>query len=165
MLKKIFYFRLNRSEGTNRTEKWNAIYKQNKEFRENLVTVFAPEDPPDCTQIVKLVREIYAEKSVAIHHFDTRSKVDVNRNYAKNYYKVLQAICLTVPCDIFPPEYDEMPEVLTEIAKVYPEFEKHEWLRFCEKEMIPNILKAVVQMNLEVLQDWCYERVCKYNNK
>ncbi|CAK5090010.1 unnamed protein product [Meloidogyne enterolobii] len=53
---------------------------------------------------------------------------------------------------------DDVSIVLTEISKVDPNFNKHNWLRFCEKEMIPNILEAVIQMNVDVLNDWCYER-------
>lgn len=52
-----------------------------------------------------------------------------------------------------------MSEVLTEIAKVDPSFDKAEWLRFCEKEVIPNVLEAFIRGDLEVLQDWCHERV------
>ncbi|KAL7074126.1 hypothetical protein ACQ4LE_006690 [Meloidogyne hapla] len=56
---------------------------------------------------------------------------------------------------------DDVSKVLTEISKVDPNFNKHDWLRFCEKEMIPNILEAVIQMNVNVLNDWCYERAFK----
>lgn len=53
---------------------------------------------------------------------------------------------------------DDVSQVLTEITRIDPSFNKHDWLRFCEKEIIPNILEAALQMNFEVLQDWCYER-------
>jgi import inner membrane translocase subunit TIM44 len=46
---------------------------------------------------------------------------------------------------------------LTEIAKVDPTFDKHDWLRFCEKEIIPNILEAFIRADLGVLKDWCHE--------
>ncbi|KJH42747.1 Tim44-like domain protein [Dictyocaulus viviparus] len=49
-------------------------------------------------------------------------------------------------------------EVLTEIAKVDPSFDKGEWLRFCEKKVIPNVLEAFIRGDLEVLNDWCLER-------
>uniref|UniRef100_A0A0N5AMM6 Tim44 domain-containing protein n=1 Tax=Syphacia muris TaxID=451379 RepID=A0A0N5AMM6_9BILA len=58
---------------------------------------------------------------------------------------------------VFSPK-NEVAEVLTEIAKVDPSFEKTEWLRFCEREIIPNILEAFIREDLEVLQDWCHER-------
>lgn len=51
----------------------------------------------------------------------------------------------------------EVSEVLTEIAKVDPSFEKHEWLRFCEKEVIPNILEAFIRGDLAILKDWTHE--------
>ncbi|KAK0422205.1 hypothetical protein QR680_007430 [Steinernema hermaphroditum] len=53
---------------------------------------------------------------------------------------------------------NEVSEVLTEIHKVDPSFDKIEWLRFCEKEVIPNILEAFIRGEMEVLEDWCYER-------
>uniref|UniRef100_A0A914X647 Mitochondrial import inner membrane translocase subunit TIM44 n=1 Tax=Plectus sambesii TaxID=2011161 RepID=A0A914X647_9BILA len=38
-------------------------------------------------------------------------------------------------------------EVLTEITKVDPGFEKTEWLRFVEKQIIPNVLEAKIRSN------------------
>ncbi|KAH7723893.1 Protein T09B4.9 [Aphelenchoides avenae] len=52
----------------------------------------------------------------------------------------------------------EVSEVLTEINKINPNFDKVEWLRFCEKEIIPNILEAFIRGDLEVLEDWCHEK-------
>ncbi|MCJ8737664.1 hypothetical protein PDJAM_G00026700 [Pangasius djambal] len=51
----------------------------------------------------------------------------------------------------------EMSEVLTEILKVDPSFDKDSFLKQCEKDIIPNVLEAMVQGELEVLKDWCYE--------
>ncbi|XP_076847783.1 mitochondrial import inner membrane translocase subunit TIM44 [Brachyhypopomus gauderio] len=51
----------------------------------------------------------------------------------------------------------EMSEVLTEILKVDPSFDKDSFLKQCEKDIIPNILEAMIQGDLEVLKDWCYE--------
>ncbi|KAL6469469.1 hypothetical protein MHYP_G00229930 [Metynnis hypsauchen] len=51
----------------------------------------------------------------------------------------------------------EMSEVLTEILKVDPSFDKDSFLKQCEKDIIPNILEAMIQGELEVLKDWCYE--------
>ncbi|GMR53553.1 hypothetical protein PMAYCL1PPCAC_23748, partial [Pristionchus mayeri] len=53
---------------------------------------------------------------------------------------------------------NEVSAVLTEIAKIDSNFDKTEWLRFCEKEVIPNILEAFIRGDMEVLDDWCYER-------
>ncbi|CAD5206166.1 unnamed protein product [Bursaphelenchus okinawaensis] len=52
----------------------------------------------------------------------------------------------------------EVSEVLTEIAKIDPNFDKHEWLRFCEKEIVPNVLEAFIRGDLKILEDWCHER-------
>ncbi|VDO11432.1 unnamed protein product [Brugia timori] len=57
--------------------------------------------------------------------------------------------------------HSEISEVLSEIQKVDPNFEKNEWLRFCEKEIIPNVLEAFIRGDLKILKDWCYERSCK----
>ncbi|XP_036377660.1 mitochondrial import inner membrane translocase subunit TIM44 [Megalops cyprinoides] len=51
----------------------------------------------------------------------------------------------------------EMSEVLTEILKVDPTFDKDSFLKQCERDIIPNILEAMIRGELEVLKDWCYE--------
>ncbi|KAL3998881.1 Tim44-like domain family protein [Acanthocheilonema viteae] len=54
--------------------------------------------------------------------------------------------------------HSEISEVLSEIQKVDPNFDKNEWLRFCEKEIIPNVMEAFIRGDLKILKDWCYER-------
>lgn len=51
----------------------------------------------------------------------------------------------------------EMSEVLTEIVKADPTFDKDSFLKQCERDIIPNILEAMIQGELDVLKDWCYE--------
>lgn len=51
----------------------------------------------------------------------------------------------------------ELSDVLTEICKADPNFDKNEFLRFCETDIIPNVLEAIVRGDVEVLQDWCHE--------
>ncbi|CAL1579886.1 unnamed protein product [Knipowitschia caucasica] len=51
----------------------------------------------------------------------------------------------------------EMSEVLTEIVKADPSFDKDIFLKQCEKDIIPNILEAMIRGELDVLKDWCYE--------
>ncbi|MGH0184885.1 UNVERIFIED_CONTAM: hypothetical protein FKN15_016250 [Acipenser sinensis] len=51
----------------------------------------------------------------------------------------------------------EMSEVLTEILKVDPTFDKDAFLKQCEQDIIPNILEAMIRGELDVLKDWCYE--------
>ncbi|MBN3274048.1 TIM44 translocase, partial [Polyodon spathula] len=51
----------------------------------------------------------------------------------------------------------EMSEVLTEILKVDPTFDKDVFLKQCEQDIIPNILEAMIRGELDILKDWCYE--------
>ncbi|XP_036410322.1 mitochondrial import inner membrane translocase subunit TIM44-like [Megalops cyprinoides] len=51
----------------------------------------------------------------------------------------------------------EMSEVLTEILKADPNFDKDAFLKQCERDIIPNVLEAMIRGELEVLKDWCYE--------
>ncbi|KAL1772893.1 Mitochondrial import inner membrane translocase subunit TIM44 [Sigmodon hispidus] len=51
----------------------------------------------------------------------------------------------------------EMSEVLTEILRVDPTFDKDRFLRQCESDIIPNILEAMISGELDILKDWCYE--------
>lgn len=51
----------------------------------------------------------------------------------------------------------EMSEVLTEILKVDPSFDKDTFLKQCERDIIPNILEAMIRGETEILKDWCYE--------
>ncbi|GFS57445.1 mitochondrial import inner membrane translocase subunit TIM44 [Nephila pilipes] len=51
----------------------------------------------------------------------------------------------------------ELSEVLTEIVKMDPSFDKEQFLRECELEIIPNILEAMIRGELDILKDWCYE--------
>lgn len=51
----------------------------------------------------------------------------------------------------------ELSQALTEIIKMDPNFCKEEFLKECERDIIPNVLEAMVRGDLEILQDWCYE--------
>ncbi len=51
----------------------------------------------------------------------------------------------------------ELSETLTEICKFDPTFDKSDFLKFCEEDIIPNILEAIVRGDLEILKDWCHE--------
>ncbi|KAJ8371573.1 hypothetical protein AAFF_G00307210 [Aldrovandia affinis] len=51
----------------------------------------------------------------------------------------------------------EISEVLTEIIKADPNFDKESFLKQCERDIIPNVLEAMIRGELEVLKDWCYE--------
>lgn len=51
----------------------------------------------------------------------------------------------------------ELSETLTEICKIDPNFDRVQFLKECEKDIIPNILEAMVRGDLEILKDWCHE--------
>lgn len=51
----------------------------------------------------------------------------------------------------------ELSETLTEICKIDPTFDQKKFLRDCETDIIPNILEAMTQGNLEILKDWCHD--------
>lgn len=51
----------------------------------------------------------------------------------------------------------ELSETLTEICKLDPNFDKVQFLRECEADIIPNILEAMIRGDLEILRDWCHE--------
>ncbi|XP_054262357.1 mitochondrial import inner membrane translocase subunit TIM44-like [Macrosteles quadrilineatus] len=51
----------------------------------------------------------------------------------------------------------ELSETLTEICKLDPNFDKSEFLRECETDIIPNILEAMIRGELDILKDWCHE--------
>ena len=38
-----------------------------------------------------------------------------------------------------------------------PSFCKEAFLKDCEADFIPNILEAIIQGDLDILEDWCYE--------
>ncbi|XP_060231870.1 mitochondrial import inner membrane translocase subunit TIM44 [Meriones unguiculatus] len=51
----------------------------------------------------------------------------------------------------------ELSEVLTEILRVDPAFDRDRFLQQCERDIIPNVLEAMISGELDILKDWCYE--------
>ncbi|KAI1301460.1 Mitochondrial import inner membrane translocase subunit TIM44 [Halotydeus destructor] len=89
--------------------------------------------------------------------FDWKTKYDESENPA---VRVTRAITDKVS-DIFGGMFQktELSEVLTEIIKLDPGFDKQTFLREVETEIIPNVLEAMVRGELEILKDWCSEAV------
>lgn len=54
-------------------------------------------------------------------------------------------------------EKTELSKTLTELCKLDPNFDKNQFLKDCETDIIPNILEAMSRGDLEILRDWCYE--------
>ena len=46
-----------------------------------------------------------------------------------------------------------MSEVLTEILKVDPSFDKDSFLKLCERDIIPNILEVTSAVTCDVISD------------
>lgn len=53
----------------------------------------------------------------------------------------------------------EMSEVLTEIVKADPTFDKDSFLKQCEKDIIPNILEVILLFLLSILANWLLQYV------
>ncbi|KAH8307550.1 hypothetical protein KR044_001699, partial [Drosophila immigrans] len=51
----------------------------------------------------------------------------------------------------------ELSETMTELVKIDPNFDQKQFLHDCEKDIIPNVLEAIVRGDLEILRDWCFE--------
>lgn len=51
----------------------------------------------------------------------------------------------------------ELSETLTELCKIDPNFDEKQFLRFCETDIIPNILESICRGDLDILKDWCFE--------
>lgn len=51
----------------------------------------------------------------------------------------------------------EMSEVLTEIVRVDPNFNLDDFLKRVQHDIIPNVLEALSQGEMEILRDWCTE--------
>lgn len=54
-------------------------------------------------------------------------------------------------------ETTELSKVYTEILKIDPSFDKVQFQRTLERQIIPTILEAMTRPELDVLKDWMYE--------
>ncbi|GAB1602491.1 mitochondrial import inner membrane translocase subunit TIM44-like [Argonauta hians] len=87
--------------------------------------------------------------------FDLKMKYDESDNVVVRVTRVFTDKVGVVFGSMF--SKTEMSEVLTEICRIDPTFDKEMFLRNCEREIIPNILEAMIRGDLEILKDWCYE--------
>uniref|UniRef100_A0A0N4UNM1 Tim44 domain-containing protein n=1 Tax=Dracunculus medinensis TaxID=318479 RepID=A0A0N4UNM1_DRAME len=96
----------------------------------------------------------FSEKNVYFNKLlDWKIRYDESENLA---IRMMRGLTDRISA-ILSPE-SEISEVLTEIGKVDANFDKSDWLRFCEVDVIPNVLEAYIRGDLKVLQDWCHER-------
>ncbi|XP_061654012.1 mitochondrial import inner membrane translocase subunit TIM44-like isoform X1 [Phyllopteryx taeniolatus] len=87
--------------------------------------------------------------------FEMKMKYDESDNVLVRASRAVTDRVTTVLGGLF--SKTEMSEVLTEIVKADPKFDKDSFLKQCEKEIIPNILEAMIRGELDVLKSWCYE--------
>ncbi|XP_023233735.1 mitochondrial import inner membrane translocase subunit TIM44-like [Centruroides sculpturatus] len=87
--------------------------------------------------------------------FDWKMKYDESDNPVLRASRVVTDKVSDILGGLF--QKTEMSEVLTEIIKTDPNFDKDKFLRECEDEIIPNILEAMIRGDLEILKDWCHE--------
>ena len=53
----------------------------------------------------------------------------------------------------------DMAEALAEIYKIDPNFNKEEFVKQCQFEIVPSVLEAFLRGDSAALKDWCHEPV------
>ena len=94
--------------------------------------------------------------------FDIKQQLDESDNPAVRVVRVLSDKFSSIFGGVF--KSTELSEVLTEITKMEPTFELHEFLKRVQYDIIPNILESLSQNELEILKDWCTEAVSRWFN-
>ena len=87
--------------------------------------------------------------------FDWKMKYDESDNPMVRVTRVLTDKISDVFGSLF--TKTELSEVLTEIVKMDPTFDKVNFIKELEQDIIPNVLEAMVRGDLEILEDWCHE--------
>jgi len=100
--------------------------------------------------------EAFKENNPVVNKFvDYRLKYEESNNPLLRGARILTDKMQDIVGGLF--SRTELSEVLTEITKMDPNFCKEQFLKDCEKDIIPNILEAMTRGDLEILQDWCFE--------
>ncbi|XP_072525365.1 mitochondrial import inner membrane translocase subunit TIM44-like [Salminus brasiliensis] len=98
----------------------------------------------------------FKDNNVVVNRFfEMKMKYDESDNAVIRASRVLTDKVSAIFDGLF--SKTEMSEALTEIIRADPTFDKDSFLRQCERDIIPNILEAIMRGDLEVLKDWCYE--------
>lgn len=87
--------------------------------------------------------------------FTLKMKYDESDNLLIRASRVVTDKLTDVFRDVF--SQSEMAATLTEISKIDPNFNKDNFLKECEREIIPTVLEAFIQGDIDVLKDWCHE--------
>ncbi|XP_055377589.1 mitochondrial import inner membrane translocase subunit TIM44 [Condylostylus longicornis] len=86
---------------------------------------------------------------------DWKMKYDESENPVIRASRLLTDKVSDVMGNIF--SKTELSETLTEICKIDPDFDQKQFLKDCERDIIPNILESMITGNLDILKDWCFE--------
>ncbi|XP_066932559.1 mitochondrial import inner membrane translocase subunit TIM44-like [Clytia hemisphaerica] len=89
--------------------------------------------------------------------FSLKTKYDESDNVMVRATRVVTDKLQDVFMDVF--SQSEQAQTLTEISKIDPSFNKENFLKECEFEIIPTVLEAFLRGDLDILQDWCHEGV------
>lgn len=87
--------------------------------------------------------------------FSLKTKYDESDNVVVRATRVVTDKLSDVFSDVF--SQSEQAATIAEIAKIDPSFNKDDFVKECEFEIIPTVLEAFLQSDLECLQDWCHE--------
>lgn len=88
--------------------------------------------------------------------FDLKMKYDESDNLFVRATRTVTDKLGDIFQDVF--SQSEMAKTLAEITKIDPSFNKESFLHECEYEIIPTVLQAYINGDIELLQDWCHER-------
>lgn len=88
--------------------------------------------------------------------FDLKMKYDESDNLFIRATRTVTDKFGDIFQDVF--SQSDMAKTLAEITKIDPSFNKDNFLHECEYDIIPTVLQAYINRDLELLQDWCHER-------
>ncbi|XP_046864317.1 LOW QUALITY PROTEIN: mitochondrial import inner membrane translocase subunit TIM44-like [Xenia sp. Carnegie-2017] len=88
--------------------------------------------------------------------FDLKMKYDESDNIFIRASRTITDKVGDIFQDVF--SQSDMAKTLAEITKIDPNFNKDKFLHECQYEIIPTVLQAYINGDMDLLQDWCHER-------
>jgi len=92
---------------------------------------------------------------VVTGYFTLKTKYDESDNVVVRASRVVTDKLTDIFSDVF--SQSEQAQTLSEIAKIDPSFNKEDFIKECEFDIIPTVLEAFLRGDIECLQDWCHE--------
>jgi len=87
--------------------------------------------------------------------FSLKTKYDESDNIAIRATRVVTDKLSDIFSDVF--SQSEQAQAIAEITKIDPHFNKDNFVKECEFEIIPTVLEAYLRGDIECLHDWCHE--------